>query len=512
MAFRRNNVKHTLSARRAAAMLFALTAVAAARAQFTGPSSSSEPYVLPTFPGVSTTSILTVGDSAAGYRMVGSPDGLGALEGPGNRLTLFMNHELSPGAGAVRAHGRTGAFVSRWEIDRATFAVVDGRDHNTAPTDIKLWNGSGYTAATTNYARFCSADLAAPSAYRFGTLGTDARIFMNGEENGNEGRAFAHLVTGSGQNTSWQLPRLGRFSWEDSVASPRAQEKTVVIGTDDSSPGQVYVYVGTKTAGGTDIDRAGLTNGSLYGVRVSGLPSEQRSAPAAGAFDLFEFGDVSSLSGASLNSWSNGNAVTNFLRPEDGHWDPRPGHENDFYFVTTDAQTSSGGRSRLYRLRFADVENPAAGGSVTALLDGSEGAEMLDNLTIDAHGRILIQEDPGNHSRRARIWLYDIDSGGLASIAEHNSRFFDPTSPDYLTANEESSGIIDAAALLGDGWFLLDSQAHYGLGGELVEGGQLLAMYVDPAITPEPGTAALAGVALLAISSRRRALDRVVAD
>ncbi len=166
-------------ARLSAAMVLALAAVAA-RAQFTGPSSSSEPYLLPTLSGVATTAILTVGDSAAGYRMVGSPDGLGALDGPGSRLTLLMNHELSPGAGAVRAHGRTGAFVSRWEIDRTTFAVVNGRDHNTAPTDIHLWNGSGYTPATTNYARFCSGDLAASSAYRFGALGTDARIFMNG--------------------------------------------------------------------------------------------------------------------------------------------------------------------------------------------------------------------------------------------------------------------------------------------------------------------------------------------
>jgi len=42
---------------------------------------------------------------------------------------------------------------------------------------------------------------------------------------------------------------------------------------------------------------------------------------------------------------------------------------------------------------------------------------------------------------------------------------------------EESSGIIDVSAILGDGWLLFTDQTHTAIGGELVEGGQLLAMY-----------------------------------
>lgn len=34
--------------------------------------------------------------------------------------------------------------------------------------------------------------------------------------------------------------------------------------------------------------------------------------------------------------------------------------------------------------------------------------------------------------------------------------------------------------MLGRGWFLLDTQAHFANGPELVEGGQLLALWVDP--------------------------------
>ena len=49
-----------------------------------------------------------------------------------------------------------------------------------------------------------------------------------------------------------------------------------------------------------------------------------------------------------------------------------------------------------------------------------------------------------------------------------------------LTFDEESSGIIDAHATIGPRWFLFDAQVHSPvLGGELVQGGQLLALHVD---------------------------------
>ncbi|HEX5655731.1 MAG TPA: hypothetical protein VFX59_00990, partial [Polyangiales bacterium] len=52
--------------------------------------------------------------------------------------------------------------------------------------------------------------------------------------------------------------------------------------------------------------------------------------------------------------------------------------------------------------------------------------------------------------------------------------------PGFLTQDEEASGIIDASALLGNGWYLLDTQAHYNIGdAELVEGGQFQALF-DP--------------------------------
>jgi len=69
----------------------------------------------------------------------------------------------------------------------------------------------------------------------------------------------------------------------------------------------------------------------------------------------------------------------------------------------------------------------------------------------------------------------------LTLIAQHNPALFTSGAAQFLTQDEESSGIIDASDLIGPGWFLLDVQAHFAnTDSELVEGGQFLALY-DPA-------------------------------
>ena len=169
-------------------------------------------------------------------------------------------------------------------------------------------------------------------------------------------------------------------------------------------------------------------------------------------------------------------ASTAFSRPEDGAWNPL--NPNEYYFVTTDRldQASDGvgsqvGRSRLWRLTFADITNPDAGGTIDLLIDGDtvDGAKvnMLDNLTIDRNGRILLQEDTGGAAHNAKIWQYDIATDTATMLAEHDpARFGDigvpATAP--FTTDEESSGIIDAQDVLGPGWFLLTVMAHYPLG------------------------------------------------
>ncbi|MFL5800910.1 MAG: alkaline phosphatase PhoX [Roseiflexaceae bacterium] len=442
-----------------------------------GPSSSASPYVVRSVPGVVIKSILTVGDTVTNadgttYRMVGIPDGLGAFDNGDGTFTVLMNHELGATVGATRTHGAKGAFVSKWTIRKDDLRVVGGED---LIKQVATWNPTGgYNPPAQGIAigRLCSANLPAPSAFYNAAsgLGYDGRLFMDGEEVGAEGRAFAHGLDG----TSYELPRLGKFSWENALANPATGDKTVVVGTDDSTPGQIYVYVGDKTTAGSSVDRAGLTNGALFGLKVTGYAAEDANSgiPSGTPFTLHGFGNVENTSGATLETLSNANGVTNFQRPEDGAWDPR--NPNDFYFVTTASFT---GKSRLWRLSFVDAANPALGGTIEMLLDGTEGQKMMDNITVTNRGQVIIQEDPGNQDHIAKIWRYSIADDTLSPVAQHDPERFAPGAPNFLTRDEESSGVIEISDILGEGWLLLDVQAHYPNGSELVEGGQLLALH-----------------------------------
>jgi hypothetical protein len=79
--------------------------------------------------------------------------------------------------------------------------------------------------------------------------------------------------------------------------------------------------------------------------------------------------------------------------------------------------------------------------------------------------------------------VYGIDSGSLLEVAHHDPQFFEPGGAPFITQDEESSGIIDAHDILGEGWFLFDVQVHkVNPDLELVQGGQLVAMYVHPSV------------------------------
>jgi len=80
---------------------------------------------------------------------------------------------------------------------------------------------------------------------------------------GETGRGFAYFSTGVDEGKIFELPKLGNTSFENLVTSPNGGTKTIVMTTDDTTPGQVYVYIGQKQKTGTDLEKSGLTNGDL---------------------------------------------------------------------------------------------------------------------------------------------------------------------------------------------------------------------------------------------------------
>jgi hypothetical protein len=205
-----------------------------------GPSTTTEPYLVPSIDGVKFVSILTVGDAIGNYRMVGIPDGLGAFNSGNGNLTLLMNHEITVGRpGITRAHGSAGAFVSKWTIDRKTLKVLKGEDLTPSPDDVFLWDSATnqYLPGTTVWQLLCSADLPAKSALFANGQGTRERIFFDGEEVSDvaSARAWARIVTGPHAGEAWQLPRFGRLSYENALACPHPQDKTIVILNEDNN-------------------------------------------------------------------------------------------------------------------------------------------------------------------------------------------------------------------------------------------------------------------------------------
>lgn len=460
------NLSHRPRLAAAAITAAAITAVApqlavAAPAGSTGVSSSDAPYLVRHVPGVTFKSLLTVGDSIGGYRMVGIPDGLGAYDNGDGTFTVLMNHEIPAGQGVERAHGARGAFVSTWVIDKDTLQVLSGSD---LIRQVFLQVDGEYVGTPgVEISRLCSADLPARSALFNSDSGKgyDGRIFLDGEEVSG-GRAFGHVVS---TGDSYQLADLGTANWENVVANPAADDKTVVVGTSDTAGGNVILYAGDKKTSGNPVEKAGLTGGQRYTISVPELPVEDGAATVPSEPLAFKLDP---------------GAGTGWDRPEDGSWDPR--HPNDFYFTTTASFTNK--HSRLWRLRFDDIANPTAGGTVQMLLEGpatgSNGPRMMDNITVNSLGQVLIQEDPGGQEYLAGIYQYDIASGAVRRIADHDPQRFLSGGAVFDTTDEESSGIIPAP-FLGSGKYLLDVQNHTKLSDpELIEKGQLLVMGLPP--------------------------------
>ncbi len=497
-----------------ASALAVTTAFAATPGITTGPSTPTNPYVLPVADSVRVKSLLTVDDAGSatnGYEMVGIPDGLGAFSQVADpTYTVFMNHELRVTQGIVRRHGQKGAFVSKLKIDKLTGEVVEGSD--LINPGVSFWDyptqayrpdvaSSGglnprddtdtFLAQSAVFSRFCAGSLTNPGQLLNETSanGYDGQLYFANEESGDEGRAFGVTTSGDAQ----QLPRLGLFQWENTLAAPNQSDRTLVLGMEDAAAGQIWAYSGTKQNTGNAFDKAGLTNGSNSVVDLAdeavSTDAQFRATYGKGTPVPFDLGTAEEVDWDSSGLRQNTEAAARGLtlnRIEDGAFDPR--NPNDYYFLTTEGGgkvPSEAGVTRdgggLWRLRFKDIEQPSLGGTLELLLDGSEAPFLSkpDNMEIDYRGNLLIQEDPGNNAQLARIVAYEIDSGDRGVVAQFDRNQFRVGSPGFITQDEESSGIIDAKEMLGTGWFVFDAQVHKpSPNAASVEPGQLLAMKI----------------------------------
>lgn len=477
---------------------------------FRSPSTNVDPYLVTHLEGVDITSILTVDDGVVPKTgggtigLTGIPDGIGVVDGgeltpaDPDHFYLLVNHELNSTQGRERDHGMNGAFVSKWKVRKDTKEVVEGDD---LIKELFDWDGTAFVPATTKFDRMCSSDRPAPSALFDSASGKGSTeiLYFNGEETSG-GRAYGHVVTGSDAGKSYHLEHLGFAAFENVLLSPYEQERTVAALTDDDSDGEVYFYVGEKQTTGSEVEKAGMVGGKLYALAVPGKPYEMDNviANSVGVTEEFELkligedgsrpvngGDMEARGSDTLMPLDPGQTFESLKMggPEDGAWDTRAGHENTFYFVTKG--TASNGITavtRLWKVEFDDIADPAQGGTLTRLLDGPDARlGSLDNMCFDILGgspKLLIQEDLGSEARLSKIWEYDIDSGAVQELMRHDGEVFYTGGSSFLTTNEESSGVVSLKDVLGEGWFASSIQVHTNDGlsnaDDQVEHGQLL--------------------------------------
>ena len=206
-----------------------------------------------------------------------------------------------------------------------------------------------------------------------------------------------------------------------------------------------------------------------------------------------------------LEYWSQTNDVFNFVRVEDVAYDKRPGMENVVYIIDSGrgaAGASQAGRStngRIWRMEL-DPDDPTQVDSLRIFVEGDDlpvqtpgEIHQPDNLESTEAG-LIVTEDPGSSQQfpatsvdpnrtTARLWFVPFDdadpeAAGTPAIVARVDQSADegdtdvdppdnppfvggsfPLSPGNLGA-WETSGIVDASAAFGEGWFLIDVQAH----------------------------------------------------
>ena len=490
-------------------LIIGLASIAVCATALPAAAESGFSYMEPVASGVTLKVLATSGDVIGGVQWQGTPDGIGVLP-DGKNLTILVNHEFSSTnkvANAIKhANGNSSAStISALHFDGATSSVTSARDllqwvtwYDYATGTYGATPGAPAGAAkedefktplhTKSLNRFCSAHLAQPGDLAYEApagkgkavaYGFSGPAYFTGEEGGDESRAFVTDINGN----LTQLPKLGLAAWENFLLAPATGIRTVIMGNEDgaATDSQLYMYVGEKTRSGHWTEMAGLTNGQQYVMAIDGAATDNafRAARGKGNPANVTFAPIdTSVNGKSQNEQARA-LGTEMSRVEDGAFDPM--NPNDYYFVTTesnkDAKATAANPATpkisrdggaLWRLRFTDVKNPLAGATITMLLDGSE-APLLnkpDNIDVDTAGNVLIQEDPGNNDHIARVVSYRISDGKVGTLAKFADKYFAPGAAQFITKDEESSGITDVTSFLRKGtsdknsYYVLDAQVH----------------------------------------------------
>ena len=201
---------------------------------------------------------------------------------------------------------------------------ADWRRDNTVFSELAAFTTGSYPITGTVegflFQRLCSASFIG-QAEGFGT-----GWFFTGEESATATAGGMQLAVRADGGETRKLPWLGRFAHENYIAVPGFPGKTVLIGTDDTSPAgfgtpllsELYMYVADNAAA--------VLNGSgkLYvftSAAVLNAGSLETGHPISGSF--VEVTDPASQTPSALQTKADGLNAFKFVRLEDVDYDRR---------------------------------------------------------------------------------------------------------------------------------------------------------------------------------------------
>ena len=377
----------------------------------------------------------------------GAPDGQGFIANPdGSGYIMVTNHE------------------NTWAVSRL---YLDKKLNVTKGEYIVNTNGGGF--------RLCSATMATPLEHGFGPV-----FLTTGESNVNAmTHAIDPIAVANPTNSSRTKPALGKYSGENAVPLNKNAYpgKTVIICGEDSSNGQVYLYV-SNTVG--DLD-----NGKLYSLRRTDLNQIETAMTwnTNYAVEFVEVPDAKNLTGTEIENLNTTLKSIQFARVED--LDYRKGsaaNSRELYFVSTGVSGASDKTymGRMYQLKL-DATNPLIG-SLKIVADGDvspsganvKGLDIInpDNLCV-TENYVYIQEDGDSYwpeaTHNSLIWQYNIATGTKKVFmdmthgdADFLNTKYNPAGPNQLKKGIwEHGAMVDISDVVGvPGTFTINIHAH----------------------------------------------------
>jgi hypothetical protein len=455
-----------------------------------------------------------------GYTFESIPDGISFSNVNGNGTAdILVNHELSlvgfplPTATAPGRIDFTNSMVSKLRLQQHSAGVLKGDVAIPSSANYQRFCSNFVVGPAQGFERelLLTNEEARDIVRRTGEAWTPAGVSLSEPSAEQAGVVVAYDVK-SGEYRS--IYGMGRHNHENDVGVPGYGHPVVLSGDDtfDAPASQLYLYSAPSGADLWNDTEAGKLYVFVsdnpakndYGDVVVGdtVPAHFVEVPRAIATGKVngreatsaDFGFPAPPSAAIPNGpqwvleyWSQNVAhAFQFIRVEDIAYDRT--HSNVVYFADTgepralpdpatgvlrrgpSGTTGPYPNGRLFKIVLGSSD-PLAGAQLSILPGanfdaatpayGNPGIPHQPDNVETTPSAIYFQEDPGSHQQfagatNARVWRYDLATGGLSVVAEVNQGL----APGLRVATWESSGIVDASAVFGPGTFLLDVQAH----------------------------------------------------